>query len=73
MSPKMEKIVTWTENNRFLIYLGLFGLWQCFELIRWLVRRKQLELEQEILDNSFAIENNMSAIAASIDPDDKGE
>ena len=30
-------------------------------------------MEQEILENSFAIENNMSAIAASIDPDDKGE
>ena len=73
MSPKLEKRISWIENNRFLIYLGLFGLWQFYELIQWFLRSKQQELEQEILDNSFAIENNMSAIAASLDPDDQGE
>ena len=42
MSPRLEKMVTWCENNRFLIYLLMFGVWQFYELIQWMLRSKQL-------------------------------
>ena len=72
----MDIVYTWCENNRFLIYLALFGIFQLYELFQYYLGTKQEELEMQILENSFAIENSMqglASIAASIDPDDKEE
>ena len=69
-------IVSYCENNRFYVYLALFGIWQLYELFKHYLSSKAEQLEMQILENSFAIEEGMqglASIAASIDPDDKEE
>ena len=58
LSPRQEIFLEGLEGYRFYVYLILFGLSQLYGLSRWRVQRNQEDLEFQILEKSFAVEEN---------------
>ena len=53
MNPRVDIALDFAEDNRFLIYLALFGIYQLYELFKWYIERKVQGYEMQILSASF--------------------